>query len=210
MAWHSSERREWDRDGGGWWDGNRHESRAERGSLAESLQSGQPSNSVFCLYCGSLFPSYLSFCHSVPFFLVCSTSPLPPTWVSVPSLALCLATSVLILSASSQLQLQLLTAHHLGLDHHPLIWLHCVKGLLGSHSHTDDPISLCNKKGTDPYLYYSSYWHWREGLWGEKKILLSYRRPVYDDGLLNTHLTQVWDCCRSLISRHHFSQSLQL
>lgn len=118
----------------------------------------QSSSSLAC----PLSPCYLSFCHSLPFSLFHSTSPLPLTWLSVSSLELCLATSVLILSVSAELQLQLLTAHHLGLDHHPLIWLHCVEGLPGL-----TPLQMISlkQKRTDLYLYYSSYRDWREGLW---------------------------------------------
>lgn len=143
---------------GGWWDGNRHESHAERGSLAEKLQSGLPSKSGFCLICGSLFPYYLS---SSTFSFYSNVRYPFPLFCLLPR---SLSSSVLILSILAQLKMQLLTAHHLGLDHQPT---HCIEGLLGLIP-LQMILFLFETKRTNPYLYYSSCRDWREGR--KKKI----------------------------------------
>lgn len=124
-TWHVI--RECGRDGGGWWDGKRQRARAERSAapvcgLASKFRLVPLSRLVIRL------PVSLYLSPSLRHY---SMSPLPPSWLPVSSLARRLATSVLILSVWAQLQLQLLTAHHLGLDHCRLVWLHCVEGLLG-------------------------------------------------------------------------------
>lgn len=119
MARHESDQRECDRDGVGWWDGNGSESRAERGSLAEySCSLAFPLNQASVSSVARFFSllSVILYLFSPSFYSnVTSPSPLFSFF------ALCL--SVLILSILAQLKMQLLTAHHLGLDHHPLIVL---------------------------------------------------------------------------------------
>lgn len=96
--------------------------------------SDQASNSViiqsvlfFCfplVWLSLVFSSFLFILHHNKY-------PLPLIWLPVSSVALFLTSSVFILSVPAPLQQQLLTAHHLRLDQHPLIWHHYVEGLPG-------------------------------------------------------------------------------
>lgn len=193
MARHESDQRECDRDGVGWWDGNRSESRAERGSLAEySCSLAFPLNQASSV--ALFFPCYLSFS---TFFSLSTVYNLLSLY-SVSSFAICLALSVLILSILAQLKMQLLTAHHLGLDHHPLIVL---MGSWVSFLYRWSYFSL-KQKGQIP-IYITVAAGIGKGDLGKKKIF-SYRRLADDDGF-----TEHIFGCHGLISSNHCSESFQ-
>lgn len=155
--------------GGVWWDGNRYESRAERGSYSCSLAF--PPNQV-CFIPGSLsLPRHLSFstiisshCNaSFPFPLL-SLFPHSVSFSSGPY-------SVRF----STVKMQLLTAHHLGLDHHPP---HCIEGLLGLVP-LQIILFLFETKRTDPYSRYSGRRDWREEFGELKKTLFRQETSVW-------------------------------
>ena len=165
------------------------------GSPARQSSSGIvcPLNSGFCLFGASLFP-LLSVFLSSSTFLSFALSPLPRTWLRVSSprsvsryfspYSVRLGTVAAAAADSPSFCFRSPPPHMTS-----LCW-----GAPGSHFFTDDPISLWKKEKkkterTDPYLYYSSYRDWREGLWVKKNDTCLTGDLRMMKGLLNTHST---------------------
>lgn len=146
-----------------------------------------------------LFPCFLSFCHSLPVSLFCvNPFSLDPDFLSPPcsvscyqspySVRLCTVRSAAADSPSSLVR-----------SSPPPMTSSC-RGAFGSHSFTDDPVSLWTQKRRIPI--YTTAANWKDSC-RKKKWYCGWWRVHW------THSTQVWDCCHSLISCHSCSRGLK-